>query len=119
MEPARKSLLVIITSDPRSSHRPAEAIRITAGVAAWRQVDVSLYLAGPAVSALSADVDDFVNPESFSQFLPMLAEYDRPILAEAAAPVLAEISDPSVRFEAISPAQLAARAARATYLLRF
>ncbi len=116
---ARKSLLVMITSDPRSSHRPAEAIRIAAGVAAWRQVEVSVYLAGPAVLALSADVDDFLNQESFTQFLPMLIEYDRPILAEAGAPALARMGEPAVRFEAISTAQLATRATKASYLLRF
>ena len=116
---AGRSLLVIVASDPRSSHRAAEAIRIAAGVAAWRKVEVTLYLAASAVLALSSDVDDFVNQESFTQFLPMLTESGRPILAEAGAAALAQIGEPAVPFEAISAAELAARSARATNLLRF
>ena len=73
----RKSLLVAVTSDPRTSHRPAEGIRIAAGVAAWRKVDVRLYLGGAAVLALSSDVDDLVNEESFREYLPMLNESGR------------------------------------------
>ena len=114
-----KSLLVVLTSDPRKSHRAAEAIRIAAGVAAWRKVDVSLYLAGPAVLALSADVDDFVNEESFTQYLPMLVESGRPILAEAGAPLLKEVHEAAVRFETISPPHLATLASQMTYVLRF
>jgi hypothetical protein len=115
----RKNLLMVLTSDPRTSHRAAEAIRIAAGVAAWRKVDVSLYLAGPAVLALSADTDDFVNEESFTQYLPMLVESGRPILAEAGAPLLREIRETAVRFEAISPPKLAALASEMACVLRF
>jgi hypothetical protein len=114
-----KSLLVVVTSDPRSSHRPAEAIRIAAGVAAWRKVDVSLYLAGPAVLALSSDVDDFVNEESFTQYLPMMAQSGRPVLVEAGAEMLLTIGEPTLRFEAIGRTDLAAMTSKMTYLLRF
>src|SRR6266404_4191739 len=103
----RKSLLVVLTSDPRTSHRPAEAIRIAAGVAAWRKVEVRVFLAGPAVLALSADVDDLVNEESFTQYLPLLLESGQPVLVEANAPLLGKIGEPAVRFEAISRSQLA------------
>lgn len=115
----RKSLLVIVTSDPRSSHRPAEAVRIAAGVAAWRKVVVSLYLAGPAVLALSSDVDDFINEESFTHFLPMIPETDGAILAEAGAPLLSSIIEPPVPFQTIDRAELAARGSRTNYLLTF
>jgi hypothetical protein len=115
----QKSLLVVVTSDPRSSHRPAEAIRIAAGVAAWRKVDVRLYLAGPAVLALSSDVDDFVNEESFTQYLPMLTESGNPILVESGATMLSKVGEPSVRFEAIGVPELAAVAGEMIYVLRF
>ncbi len=72
-----------VTSDPRSSHRPAEAIRLAAGVAAWRKVEVTLYFAGPAVLAVSADAEDFVDEESYTRYLPMFVELGRPVLIES------------------------------------
>jgi hypothetical protein len=117
--PTRKNLLVVVSSDPRSSHRPAEAIRMAAGVAAWKKVDVRIYLAGPAVLALSSDVDDFVNEESFTEYLPMIAEMGHAILAEAGAPMLSKISETPVRFRPVSTAELAKITSEMTYLLRF
>ena len=40
----KPSILFVIDADPRTSGRPAEAIRIAAGVAVWRKVNVSVYL---------------------------------------------------------------------------
>ena len=59
----KRGVLLIIATDPRSSHRPAEAIRIAAGVGAWGRVEVTLYLHGPAVLALSDDTDALVDGE--------------------------------------------------------
>ena len=44
-------LLLIVTTDPRISPRPAEAVRIAAGVGAWQKIDVTLYLRDAAVLA--------------------------------------------------------------------
>jgi hypothetical protein len=48
----KPSALFIIRGDPRVSHRPAEAIRIAAGVGTWKKTDITVYLHGPAVLAL-------------------------------------------------------------------
>ena len=114
-----KTILVVVTSDPRTSHRPAEAVRIAAGVAAWRKVDVSLYLGGPAVLALSSDVDDLVNEESFTEYLPMLSESGRPVFVESGAARLAQVTDARVAYSVIGRTELAALAAQTTYLVRF
>jgi hypothetical protein len=66
--------LFVIASDPRKSHRPAEAIRIAAGVGAWKKVDVSVYLYGEAVRILDDATGDFVDEEHFTRYLPMLQE---------------------------------------------
>src|SRR6266852_6441251 len=70
----QKTLLVVVASDPRASHRPAEAIRLAAGVAAWRKVAVTLFFTGPAIAAVSADCDDFVDEQSYTRYLPMFLE---------------------------------------------
>jgi len=64
--------LFVIVSDPRTSHRPAEAVRIAAGVAAWKKVDVSLYLHGDAARILDESAGDFVDEEHIERYLPML-----------------------------------------------
>ena len=63
--------LFVIASDPRTSHRPAEAVRIAAGVAAWKKVDVSLYLYGEAARILEDTAGDFVDEEHIERYLPM------------------------------------------------
>ena len=40
----KPKLLLLVTSDPRTSARPAEAVRIAAGIGAWKKADVTLYL---------------------------------------------------------------------------
>ena len=64
--------LFVIASDPRKSHRPAEAVRIAAGVGAWNKVDVSLYLHGEGARILDETARDFVDEEHFERYLPMV-----------------------------------------------
>jgi hypothetical protein len=114
-EPPNKTLMIVVASDPRSSHRPAEAIRLAAGIAAWRKVDVTLFFTGPGVAAVSSDPDDFVDPESYTSHLPMLLEHGRPLLVDS------ESQPPANRVDctAILRPQFYAVAADATYVLRF
>jgi hypothetical protein len=64
--------LFVIASDPRTSHRPAEAVRIAAGVAAWKKVDASLYLHGEAARLLDEAPGDFMDEEHIERYLPMI-----------------------------------------------
>lgn len=68
--PERPSVLFLLGSDPRSSARPAEAIRVAAGVAAWKKVDVTVYLRGPAVLALGEWLDELRDEDNYSRYLP-------------------------------------------------
>jgi hypothetical protein len=43
-----KKTLLIISSDPRTSPRPAEALRVAAGLSAWGRLTVSILLVGEA-----------------------------------------------------------------------
>jgi hypothetical protein len=117
--PARKSLLIAVTSDPGSSHRPAEAIRLAAGIAAWRKVDVTLYFAGPAVLAINSDSDDFVDEESYTQYLPMCIESGCPIFIESGSSLTERLAPGELPYEMISNQQFARLAATMNYLLRF
>ena len=113
------SLLFIITGDPRSSARPAEAIRIAAGTGAWKKTDISVYLRGDAVLALSEFADEFVDEDNFTRYLPIVGEFGRPIYAQRGAPLLKEIGEAALKFEEIDDDRLAAMAANSNYVLRF
>src|SRR5947209_4299159 len=64
-DPAAMQLLFIITSDPRHSPRPAEAIRIAAGVGVWKRTGLTVYLRNAAVLALSEDTAGLLDEENY------------------------------------------------------
>ena len=115
----KSKVLFIITGDPRSSPRPAEAIRIAAGVGTWQKTEVSVYLRDAAVLALSERVDELVDEESFTRYFPMVAEFGRPVYVQHGAPLLREMGRPSLPFEEIDDGKLANLAADSTYVARF
>ena len=115
----KPKILFIITSDPRRSPRPAEAIRIAAGVGIWQKAEVSVYLRDAAVLALNEEVDEMVDEESFSRYLPMMSEFGRPIYAQQGAPLLQKISRASLPCEEIDDHKLAALTADSTYVVRW
>ncbi len=115
----KPTALVIITGDPRASARPAEAIRIAAGVGAWKKADILVYLRGPAVLALSEYADEFIDEDNYTRYFPIVREFGRPIYVEKAAPLLADIGDSQFKYEEITDAQLAKLSAGCNYVLRF
>lgn len=111
--------LFIVNSDPRSSPRPAEAIRVAAGLGVWQKVEVTLVLCESAALALREFPDELVDEDNFTRYLPIIGEWGRPVLVETGAPFLADLGEPPVRFERINVTQLASLAAAADYVLRF
>lgn len=111
--------LFIVSSDPRISPRPAEAIRIAAGVGTWKRVEVTVVLWGPAVLALAEFVDHLVDEDNFIRYLPIIGEFERPVYVEKAAPVLAELGPSPVKWEGIDADQLGALAVASDCVIRF
>jgi hypothetical protein len=113
------SALFIVTGDPRTSPKPAEAIRIAAGVGTWKKADITVYLHGPAVLALSEYTDELVDEDNFFRYLPIVGEFGRPIYVEKGAPLLSEIGEAPLKYEEIDEARLAEMAASSRYVVRF
>jgi hypothetical protein len=114
-----RTVLFIVGGDPRTSPRPAEAVRIAAGVGAWKKVEVTLALCGAAVLALSEFPDDLMDEDHFLRYLPIIGESGRPIYVEDAAPLLETIGQSPVPYERITAGKLAALAARSDCVIRF
>ncbi len=115
----RPSLFVLVESDPRESERPAEAVRIAAGVGAWKKADVTLYLRGPAIRALGEWVDDLKEEDNFTRYLPLLGDSGRPVLAQKGAAELDDLGESPIKFELVDDAELARRMAGARHVMRF
>jgi hypothetical protein len=115
----KPSALFIIESDPRRSARPAEAVRIAAGVAAWKKVEVAVYLRGVAVWVLDEKAEALLDGEDYARYLPILRELGRPIYVQKGIAAPGEIGHVALPFEEISDEQLAELAAASECVLRF
>jgi hypothetical protein len=112
-------VLFIVTGDPRASLRPAEAVRIAAGVGAWERADITVYLRDDAVLALGEPDGGVLDEDAFAQYWPMLAESNQPIYVQKNAAALPELGPAAAPFAEISDEQLAELAAAQTCVIRF
>lgn len=112
-------VLFLITSDPRTDPRPAEAIRIAAGVGARATPEVTVYLHGSAIRALDEASEPLVGRANLQLAWPIVNAWNRPIRVQRGAAELANLGEPAVRFEETDTATLAQIVRESTYVLRF
>src|SRR5271170_8396836 len=100
--------LVMVETDPRTSPRPAEAIRIAAGIGAGTKTDVTLLLRGPVAGySLQEYADELVDEDNFTRYLPLVAESPRPIYLEDSFTDLAALENSPWKYEIIPAAKTA------------
>jgi hypothetical protein len=73
--------LVLISEDPRVSHRANEAMRIALGIVAGEN-EVRIVLTGPAVHLLDDDTDDLVDGDDIAKFRAALRKLGIPFHIE-------------------------------------
>jgi len=115
----RQPVLVIVSEDPRVSHRANEAIRIALGVVAGEN-PVQVVLSGPAVHLLDEDTDDLVDGDDIAKFRAALKKLGIPFHIEATT--LPPTSDWNVEGHPVVPvstAEIAAFVAQASRFLIF
>lgn len=76
--------LVIISEDPRLSHRANEAMRIALGVVAGEN-EVRIVLTGPAVHLLDEDTDDLVDGDDIVRYRASLKKLGIPFHVDRSA----------------------------------
>ena len=81
-EPA--PVVVLISADPRRTHRAFEAMRIGIGIVAGENA-VTFVLAGPAAHLLDADTDELVDGDDVAKFRANLQALGIPFHVEASA----------------------------------
>lgn len=81
---ADEPVLVLISVDPRTSHRAFEALRIGVGIVAGEN-EVTFVLAGGAVHLLDDDTDALVDGDDIAKFRSTLRTMGVPLHVEAGA----------------------------------
>jgi hypothetical protein len=107
-------VLVVISEDPRVSHRANEAMRIALGVVAGEN-EVTVVLTGPAVHLLDDDTDDLVDGDDIAKFRAALQKLGIPFHVAAETIPAAEWNadgHPVIPVTADAIAELARRARR-------
>jgi len=80
----RQPTLVVISEDPRLSHRANEAMRIALGVVAGEN-EVQIVLTGPATHLLDEDTDDLVDGDDIAKYRASLKKLGIPFHVERTA----------------------------------
>ncbi len=104
--------LIIVAANPGQSHRPAEAVRLAVGLAAWQRLRVFLWLSGPAVRVLQADLEPAVDGDLLRQMAPQLVGSGVEVWTEQDNAWLAQLNQPILTPQPMSTAALAAQRAR-------
>jgi len=74
-----KEILIVIGSDPRTSPRPAEAVRVADGLSQSEELQVSLLIDGPAAAAFSASEREWVEGQLLLKHLMALRQRRIPL----------------------------------------
>ena len=116
---ARQLVLVLISEDPRVSHRANEAIRIALGIVAG-ETPLDIVLTGPAVHLLDEDTDDLVDGDDIAKFRAALKKLCIPFHVEKdAAPAGPSWNADGHPVAPITPDGIAGLVAKATRFLVF
>ncbi|MCS1410277.1 MAG: hypothetical protein M2R45_03469 [Verrucomicrobia subdivision 3 bacterium] len=110
-------MLVIITADPRTSHRPAEAIRVAAGLAALGELEIEVCFCQTAAPMLTQPAVAFIDSNVIEQYLPLLAKHAKTIWAESSEPYLKGVKQ--LDHQHISPNELTQLTSRQSQVIRF
>jgi hypothetical protein len=99
--------LVLISEDPRVSHRANEAMRIALGIVAGEN-EVRIVLTGPAVHLLDDETDDLVDGDDIAKFRDNLKRLEVPFhVEEDAIPADADWNEGGNPIVAVSTARIA------------
>jgi DsrE/DsrF/DsrH-like protein len=110
--------LVLISEDPRVSHRANEAMRIALGIVAGEN-DVRVVLTGPAVHLLDDETDDLVDGDDIAKFRAALRKLGVPFHIEGAPTAAADWNGDGHPVVPVTTSEIATMLSRATRFLVF
>ena len=114
-----RSALFIVSTDPRQSHRPAEAVRIAAGILPWKKIRVRLYFHVPLVHALLHQPDIMLGLDSMQRFYPILDQEPMTVFGPDHLNSRFELGGNHYHLNPVSPTGLHELQTECTWLLHF
>jgi len=115
----RQPTVVIISEDPRVSHRANEALRIALGVVAGEN-DVDIVLAGPAIHLLDEDTDELVDGDDIAKYRASLKKLGIVFHVEGTAlPAAPDWNTEGHPVALVAPEDIAALVSRASRFIVF
>lgn len=115
----REPVLVLISADPRVSHRAFEAMRIGIGIVAGEH-EVTLVLTGAGVHLLDEDTDELVDGDEIARFRASLRVLGVPFhVDETAVPADSTWNADKHPVVLVSPARIGALVQSAGRMLVF
>jgi sulfur relay (sulfurtransferase) DsrF/TusC family protein len=93
-----KNVAVVISEDPRTTHRPVEALRIALGLAAGTHA-TTVVLLDEASRLLFEDTDDVVDVDILEKYLPSIQQLEMPFVLPASTDRSLIRADFTVRYE--------------------
>ena len=111
------AILFLIRSDPTSTHRSIEGLRIALSfLASWESAHV--ILVNHAVALLSKDIDNMCDSDTLEKLLPTFKDMETPFYVEKEASRQIDF-DPGFSIHPISHAQISDMIAHTSYSLVF
>ena len=111
-------IVFLIRSNPCESHRPAEAIRIAAGLGVGKN-PIKILLTSEAPRVLSSEEEDLIDIEIIEKFLPFIEEMGIPFYVERDSPGEAALKSSPYGFRTIGPEESSELLAGGHYVLVF
>ena len=111
-------IVFLIRSNPCESHRPAEAIRIAAGLGVGKN-PIKILLSSEAPRVLSSEEEDLIDIEIIEKFLPFIEEMGIPFYVEKDSPGEAALKSSPYGFRTIGPEESSELLAGGHYVLVF
>ena len=115
--PPNNNLLIVVSADPLTNRRAAEAVRVAAGLAALGELRVGVCFCGAGALILSRPAASFADGEVIEMSLPVLAKHAVKIWAKADDSFLE--GEKQTNYERLGADELAAITAYAGYVIHF
>ncbi len=109
--------VVVIRSDPETSHRPVEALRIALGLGG--QEPAAVILLDKAALLLSEDSEDLFAGEELQKYLPAFRESESPIYVEEGALKACDLGERTFAIQPVTHDEIAKIMAEAKNLIVF
>ena len=93
-----KTIAVVIQEDPRTTHRPVEALRIALGLVAGSH-QTTVILLGEAFRLLTEETEDIIDVDILEKYLPSIAQLKVPFILQSLSDHKTIRSEFSVRYD--------------------